>query len=113
MSMWLEELRKGLMEICVLNLLNQGKQQGYEIFQTLKKIDKLAVSDCKLYPLLVELQKDGKIAIQTEEDASSQPKDFFSLTALGRKRMQEMDNYWDSLKDDISLFVEQSRKEAQ
>lgn len=114
MSMWLDELRKGLMEICVLNLLTRGKLSSHEIFQALERIEKLAVSDSKLYPLLVELQKDGKVAIHTEEgSASSAPRHFLSLTALGRRHMLEMDDYWDGLADDINLFLAEFRKETQ
>ena len=113
MSLWLEELRKGVMELCILNLLQHGESHSCEIFQSLRKIEQLAVTDSKVYPLLVELHKDGKVKIRSGTSGSGLPRQIFSLTALGRHRIQEMNTSWDHLKDDMDVFMNENREGAE
>jgi len=112
-SIWLEEFKKGLLELYVLNLLGSGRKRCDEVFQSLILFGKLNVGDSNLYPLLVELKKDKKITIHAEEDAAAPPKYFFSLTTLGRRHLHEMNDYWNNVSDDIGQFIKESCGEMQ
>lgn len=97
MNTWITQLRKGLMEFCILNLLQHGESYGYEILQSLQKIEELVVTDSTVYPILSRLRKDGYLKVEARPSTSGPPRRYFSITALGRRRVKEMNSYWDHL----------------
>ncbi len=102
MNVWVTQLRKGLMEFCILNLLKHGESYGYEILQSLQKIEELVITDSTVYPILSRLRKDGFLETQVKQSNEGPPRNYFSLTPLGRKRIKEMNFYWDGLIKAIS-----------
>ena len=101
MSTWVTQLRKGLIEFCVLNLLTRGESYGYEILQSLEQIEELVVTDSTVYPILSRLRKDGYLKVQVKPSSSGPPRRYFSLTALGQQRVKEMNLYWNNLQTAI------------
>ena len=97
MGTWVTQLRKGLMEFCILNLLQHGESYGYEILQALQQIEELVVTDSTVYPILSRLRKDGYLKVQVKPSSSGPPRRYFSLTVPGQQRVQEMNAYWASL----------------
>lgn len=97
MSTWVTQLRKGLMEFCILNLLSRGESYGYEILQSLQEIEELVVTDSTVYPILSRLRKDGCLKVQVKPSSSGPPRRYFSLTAIGQQRVKEMNLYWNNL----------------
>lgn len=97
MKAWITQLRKGLMEYCVLNLLAHGEAYGYEIAQRLKALEELAVTESTLYPILTRLREEGYLQVRTAPSPGGPPRRNFSLTPLGRQRVEEMNAYWDHL----------------
>ena len=89
------------MEFCILNLLRHGESYGYEILQSLQRIEELVVTDSTVYPILSRLRKDGYLKVHVKPSSSGPPRRYFSLTALGRQRVQEMNIYWGSLQTAI------------
>ena len=59
---WITQLRKGLLEYCVLLVLRRGENYGYEIVQALKRMEDLAVSETTVYPILARL-RDERIGL--------------------------------------------------
>ena len=97
MSTWVTQLRKGLIEFCILNLLTRGESYGYEILQSLEQVEELVVTDSTVYPILSRLRKDGYLKVQVKPSSSGPPRRYFSLTALGQQRVKEMNLYWNNL----------------
>ena len=94
MNAWVTQLRKGLMELCVLNVLRGGESYGYEIVQALKRIEELAVSESTVYPILTRLRQDGFLKVRDVPSTEGPPRRYFALTTLGRLRISEMNAYW-------------------
>ena len=94
MNAWVTQLRKGLMELCVLNVLRRGESYGYELVQALKRIEELAVSESTVYPILARLRQDGFLKVRDVPSPEGPPRRYFSLTTLGRLRVSEMNAYW-------------------
>ena len=101
MDSWITQLRKGLIELCVLNLLERGESYGYEILQALQQIEELVVTDSTVHPILSRPRKDGCLKVQVKPSSSGPPRRYFSLTALGRQRAKEMNLYWGNLQTAI------------
>lgn len=94
MDGWITQLRKGLVEYCVLLVLNRGESYGYEIVQSLKEVEELAVSESTVYPVLSRLREDRLLKTRDVPSGSGPPRRYFALTALGKVRLAEMNEYW-------------------
>lgn len=91
---WITQLRKGVLEYCVLLVLKQRENYGYEIVQALKRVEDLAVSESTVYPILARLRTEGFLKSRDVKSESGPPRRYFSLTARGKVRLAEMNEYW-------------------
>lgn len=97
MKTWVTQLRKGLMELLLLNVIGRGETYGYEIVQQLKSVGAVDVSESTVYPVLERLHQDSYISVRREPSPSGPMRRYYSLTPLGTCRIAEMNTYWDSL----------------
>ena len=102
MRTWITQLRKGLLEFCVLNAISRSETYGYELVQRLKGMEQLAVTESTIYPILSRLRQDGYVKLRDAPSASGPPRRYFSLTRVGRHRVGEMNSYWDGLCEAIA-----------
>ena len=109
MKSWVTQLRKGLLEYCILSVLRLEEGYGYEVVMRLKSIDELGVTESTVYPILSRLRVDGYLAVRTEPSPSGPPRRYFSLTSLGRHHLESMDRYWDTLHHSISKLRTQNQ----
>jgi PadR family transcriptional regulator PadR len=106
---WQTQLRKGLLDIVVLNLLQHGRCHGYEMVQTLKQIDGLKVREGNIYPILARLQIDGLVASQSEPSKDGPPRKYFELTKLGQETLAEMNMHWNQMVENIEKIRKGSK----
>lgn len=111
MSSLVTQLRKGLVEICILNLLNHKESYGYEVVQTLKDIELLAVTESTVYPVLTRLKNDGYVKTRMAQSDGGPPRRYFSLTKLGIHRLNEVNTYWSNLNDAVGI-LQKGKKEG-
>ncbi len=97
MKEWVTQLRRGLLEFCLLNLLRGGESYGYEIVQRLKAIEELAAGESTVYPILTRLREEGYLRVRMAPSPGGPPRRYFSLTRLGESYVREMNDYWDAL----------------
>ncbi len=105
---WTTQLRKGILELCILNTLSRERQYGYEIVRSLSAIDGLVISEGTIYPLLNRLKRDLLVSTSFEESSGGPPRKYYELTDKGREQTQWMNEYWQRL----LLGVEGLRTEA-
>jgi len=105
---WVTQFRKGLLELCLLNLLKEGESYGYEVVQRLKSASVLAVTESTVYPILSRLRKEGHLAVRSEPSPGGPPRRYFSLTRLGEGPLREMNAYW----DDLGAAIRELREKA-
>ena len=94
---WTVQVRKGLLELCILNALSGKERYGYELVKTLVEIPGLGVTEGTLYPLLSRLRVQGLITARLEESSEGPARKYYALTKDGRKIMAAMDEYLDTL----------------
>jgi PadR family transcriptional regulator, regulatory protein PadR len=90
---WTVQVRKGLLELCILNALTEKECYGYELVKTLVAIPGLGVTEGTLYPLLSRLRVQGLIAARLEESSEGPARKYYSLTREGRRIMSAMNEY--------------------
>ena len=96
---WIVQVRKGLLELCILNALAEKERYGYELVKTLVEIPGMGVTEGTLYPLLSRLRMQGLIGARLEESPEGPARKYYALTADGRKTMAVMNDYLETLND--------------
>lgn len=91
------QMRKGILELCIIKLLAQREMYPSEVIAALKE-SKLIVVEGTLYPLLMRLKKAGVLKYRWEESESGPPRKYYSLTEFGEKFLKEMEETWGELK---------------
>ena len=111
MKIWITQLRKGLLEFCILRILARRETYGYELIQHLKGVEELAITESTAYPILNRLRKDGFVKVRMAASPAGPARRYFSLTALGKSRIREMNSYWKQLCSSIDSLQSQDREE--
>ena len=94
MQMWLAQLRKGLVQLCVMAALQDGETYGYEIFQRPNGPRWLAMPEGVVYQVLKRLAHDGFVIVRESRSHTGPRRRYYRLTASGRARLQEMRRHW-------------------
>ena len=90
------QMRKGVLEYCILSILAKKDFYTSDIIRALKEND-LIVVEGTLYPLLTRQKNAGLLNYRWEESTQGPPRKYYSLTEIGRTYLKEMDDSWDSL----------------
>lgn len=97
------QMRKGMLEYCVLLLLSREPSYAYDIITRLKDAE-LIVVEGTLYPLLTRLKKDGLLAYEWRESTQGPPRKYYTLTNDGRSFLHELDFAWNELARTVRLL---------
>ena len=77
------QYKKGVLELCVLSLLEKRDCYGYEISEYLSQ--KIDIADGTVYPILRKLKSDGLVTTYLIEASGGPPRKYYSLTQTGRE----------------------------
>lgn len=94
---WQVQVRKGLLELCVLNALTGGKQYGYDIVKQLRTLDGLVIGEGTIYPILSRFRTQGLVEATIEESPDGPARKYYHLTPHGRKTLAQMNEVWDQI----------------
>ncbi|KKM60114.1 hypothetical protein LCGC14_1545080 [marine sediment metagenome] len=98
---WTTQLRKGLLELCVLNALAGRRMYGYDIVRTLRGVEGLVITEGTIYPLLSRLRRDGWVQSALEESSSGPARKYYELTPVGRGVRERMNSVWAKIVDGV------------
>jgi len=90
------QMRKGILELCILQLLHRRSAYANEIISALKE-QELIVVEGTLYPLLTRLKNDGLLEYRWEESNAGPPRKYYSITEAGCAAQQELQKTWQQL----------------
>ena len=96
------QMRKGVLEYCILSILQNGEAYPSEIIEKLKK-GKLIVVEGTLYPLLTRLKNAGLLSYRWEESKAGPPRKYYQLTAIGSEFLKELETTWNDLVKAVKL----------
>jgi PadR family transcriptional regulator PadR len=95
---WLAQARRGVLELCVLQLIGQQARYGYELTTMLAQSGQvLAASEGTLYPLLRRLQRDGYVEATWQESRDGPPRKYYHLSTAGEQLLQVQLAEWDQI----------------
>lgn len=90
------QMRKGILEYCVLLIISRGEIYASDIIAELKQA-KLLVVEGTLYPLLTRLKNNGLLAYNWVESTSGPPRKYYVLTEDGSQILKQLDTTWQEL----------------
>jgi PadR family transcriptional regulator PadR len=106
---WTTQLRKGLLELAILNVLGSGPLYGYDIVRRLGDVDGLVITEGTIYPILSRLKNEEYIESYIEESSEGPPRKYYRLSPGGRAELKRMNQHWLRLHEAIGEL----RKEKQ
>ena len=97
------QMRKGMLEFCILLLLKRQAAYASDIIQQLKEADLLVVEGT-LYPLLTRLKKDGLLAYEWQESTQGPQSKYYCLTVEGEAFLNELDLAWSEISNTVNYL---------
>ena len=90
------QMRKGVLEYCILSLLAKEDAYATSIISRLKEVNMIVVEGT-LYPLLIRQKNQGLLAYRWEESPQGPPRKYYSITDKGREQLAQMDEAWNDI----------------
>ena len=97
------QMRKGILEYCILTVLSKREAYPSDIIQEMKEA-KLIVVEGTLYPLLTRLKNAGLLQYNWVESSSGPPRKYYSLTEEGQQFLNELKTTWSELQEAVQLI---------
>ena len=97
------QMRKGMLEYCVMLLLRREACYTSDIISRLKKAQ-LIVVEGTLYPLLTRLKNDGLLCYEWRESTQGPPRKYYALTDQGEEFVACLDEAWESIRNSVALI---------
>lgn len=101
------QMRKGVLEMCVLAVIAERETYPPEIVERLKGT-KLFIVEGTLYPLLIRLKNDGLVDYIWREGSQGPPRKYFTITETGRQFLRELTDSWDELVESVGQTLHNS-----
>jgi PadR family transcriptional regulator PadR len=103
------QMRKGVLEFCILSILKDGEAYTSDILQNLKDA-KLLVVEGTIYPLLTRLKNAGLLSYRWEESTSGPPRKYYELTETGKLFLTELNNTWSELQQAVNRVTSEIKQ---
>lgn len=103
------QMRKGVLEYCILSVLENNDAYVAEILNTLKDA-KMLVVEGTIYPLLTRLKNAGLLGYRWEESTSGPPRKYYGLTEKGKLFLNELNTTWSELQNAVNLVTSKNNK---
>jgi PadR family transcriptional regulator, regulatory protein PadR len=102
----ISQLRRGVLEFCVLALLRDGERYSFDLVRALSTADGLVTSEGTLYPMLGRLRREGMVQSTWRESASGPPRRYYRITADGDAALQAFATQWARFRDSVDTLID-------
>ncbi|PJI07780.1 MULTISPECIES: PadR family transcriptional regulator [Clostridium] len=97
------QLKKGILELCVLSILDRKDCYGYELVDEISK--NIEISEGTIYPLLRRLSKEGYFTTYLQESTEGPPRKYYKLTESGREMKHKLVDEWLEFVEGVNSIV--------
>src|SRR5271156_1939652 len=97
------QLKKGVLEMCVLALLSKGDNYAYDIAS--RMADSVGMGEGTIYPLMRRMQNDGLVDTHLVESSSGPSRKYYRLTPLGRSLFEAHKRDWRAFVDAVDRLL--------
>ncbi len=99
------QMRKGVLEFCILSIIKQGEAYPSDIIEKMKEA-KLDILEGTLYPLLTRLKNAELLTYRWVESSSGPPRKYFSMTEKGDGFYRELEATWNELANAVHQLTQ-------
>lgn len=99
------QFKKGVLEICVLALLDKQDRYGYELVQKIS--DQIDISEGTVYPLLRRLTKEEYFTTYLQESSEGPPRKYYKLTESGREYLHKLLQEWKEFTAGVNQLIKE------
>lgn len=100
------QFKKGVLELCVLVLLDKKDRYGYELVQRIS--DQIEISEGSVYPLLRRLTKEEYFTTYLKESNEGPPRKYYRLTDKGRAYLHHLMDEWKEFSDGVNQLIKEA-----
>ncbi len=104
------QMRKGILEYCILSILSRGDSYAPKIISELKEAQMIVVEGT-LYPILTRQKNVGLLTYRWQESTQGPPRKYYMLTEKGRRQLALLDEAWDQMVEQIRIIRHGERAE--
>ena len=105
------QMRKGVLEYCILLVIARGPAYASDILHALK-VSNLIVVEGTIYPLLSRLKRAEHLEYTWVESSAGPPRKYYNLTEKGRETLRQMTNYWVAFTTSVNALLDTYEKDA-
>ncbi|MFY3792382.1 PadR family transcriptional regulator [Ureibacillus sp. MALMAid1270] len=98
------QFKKGVLNLCVLALLERQDMYGYELVQAIS--NQIEISEGSVYPLLRRLTNEGYFTTYLKESNEGPPRKYYQITDLGRKHSEELRQDWKNFIKGVNELID-------
>ena len=91
------QLRKGVLEYCVLRLIAKEPTYGYDLVMQLKQVGFADISESTLYPLLLRLEQQEKVTVERKPSPKGPSRKYYFITKSGKEALLNFQQDWSRL----------------
>ncbi len=99
------QFKKGVLELCVLVLLDKKDRYGYELVQKIS--NQIEISEGTVYPLLRRLTKEEYFTTYLKESTEGPPRKYYTLTDKGRDYLHELLAEWNQFSNGVNQLIKE------
>ena len=99
------QLRRGVVEYCVLAMLEARERYAFDLVRTLAEVDGMVTSEGTIYPMLSRLRRDGTVESTWRESPSGPPRRYYRLTPEGTRALKEFRQEWNRFRDAVDRVL--------
>ncbi len=86
------QFKKGVLDMCVLAILDKGDSYGYDLAEALSR--KIQLADGTVYPLLRKLSSENLVTTYLKESQNGPPRKYYHITDSGKEKLVEAKEDW-------------------
>jgi PadR family transcriptional regulator PadR len=101
----ISQLRRGVLEYCVLALLRDTERYGFELVRALTEADGLVTTEGTLYPLLGRLRREGVVETTWRESTAGPPRRYYRLTPAGHEALDSFTVEWTRFRTSVDSLL--------
>lgn len=97
------QFKKGVLELCVLSLLDRKDFYGYELVEHISKF--INISEGTIYPLLRRFRNEGYVTSYLQESQEGPPRKYYKLTNRGEEVYEDLEVEWETFIDGVNNIL--------
>ena len=101
----LTELRRGVLEYCVLAVVRDDESYAFDIVRELANAGELVTSEGTIYPLLSRLRRDRLVTTTWRESDAGPPRRYYRITDAGRRALDGFARDWARFRDAVDAIL--------